>query len=464
MKINSFHEKNKKKKFIIIFSVVCMMLVVGVFLYTSYAWFESEKVFNSFSGNVGNVGDIYFSIYVDGVASNFVPSSYDRINFDHAECTNGATVTWDNDSWAPIVNNLTISRTKCTLFFADNSASTVITKLVGDADSSSTDEIDNGTDASGCTNTLAYDDYENLRYTGANPCNYVTFNDESAGWRIIGVFDGYVKLVRNGSIGNYIWDSSSSDVNSGLGINQWGESDSYQGADLMKLLNPGYEDNFDYICDEDPGAGGVYCEQSYVNGSIYWQSSEGQCYFNGSYAARECCFDGYCAVMGINENARNMIDDHYWYVGAVESNNNDAMIPLNLYEAERGYLTGKTCSYNSYCNDEVERTTDWNGYIGLIYPSDYGYASGGINRQSCLSSSINNSACSSSNWLSFKNGSENARYYTLTPYSGDYASEVVEINSSGYWSEVYPSLYLKSHVQITGGNGSQTNPYILSLE
>ena len=59
---------------------------------------------------------------------------------------------------------------------------------------------------------LEKDPYE-CRYffTGANPNNYITFNDETAGWRIISVeCDGTIKILRNESIGNYQWDSSNS--------------------------------------------------------------------------------------------------------------------------------------------------------------------------------------------------------------------------------------------------------------
>ena len=57
---------------------------------------------------------------------------------------------------------------------------------------------------------------ENIRYYGADPNNYVSFNDEL--WRIIGVFkdidDGTgnketrIKIARSESIGNYAWDSN----------------------------------------------------------------------------------------------------------------------------------------------------------------------------------------------------------------------------------------------------------------
>ena len=59
-------------------------------------------------------------------------------------------------------------------------------------------------------NGLEKDPYE-CRYffTGANPNNYITFNDEKAGWRIISVgCDGTIKIVRATSIANRAWDSS----------------------------------------------------------------------------------------------------------------------------------------------------------------------------------------------------------------------------------------------------------------
>ena len=59
---------------------------------------------------------------------------------------------------------------------------------------------------------LEKDPYE-CRYffTGANPNNYITFNDEKVGWRIISVeCDGTIKIMREANIGYYAWDSSNS--------------------------------------------------------------------------------------------------------------------------------------------------------------------------------------------------------------------------------------------------------------
>ena len=57
---------------------------------------------------------------------------------------------------------------------------------------------------------LYKDEYEEGKYTykGANPNNYVTFNNEEAGWRIISISsDGTIKIMRAESIGDYQWDN-----------------------------------------------------------------------------------------------------------------------------------------------------------------------------------------------------------------------------------------------------------------
>ena len=59
---------------------------------------------------------------------------------------------------------------------------------------------------------LYKDEYEDRYfYRGANPNNYVTFNNEPAGWRIVSIeSDGTIKIMRNASIGPQAWDSSDS--------------------------------------------------------------------------------------------------------------------------------------------------------------------------------------------------------------------------------------------------------------
>ena len=77
---------------------------------------------------------------------------------------------------------------------------------------------------------LYEDEYEDGRYfyKGANPNNYVTFNNERAGWRIVSIEpDGTIKIMRINSIGNQHWDTS--------GSNNWARP-----ASLNTYLNGTY--------------------------------------------------------------------------------------------------------------------------------------------------------------------------------------------------------------------------------
>ena len=74
---------------------------------------------------------------------------------------------------------------------------------------------------------LYADEYEPGRYfyKGANPNNYITFNNET--WRIISIeSDGSIKIMRNESIGNRAFDS--------------GNSNAWETSDIKSYLNGNY--------------------------------------------------------------------------------------------------------------------------------------------------------------------------------------------------------------------------------
>ena len=74
------------------------------------------------------------------------------------------------------------------------------------------DTILDNTDIVTSGDGLYEDEYEDGRYfyKGANPNNYITFNNEKAGWRILSIEpDKTIKIVRTAGI-SQAWDSSSS--------------------------------------------------------------------------------------------------------------------------------------------------------------------------------------------------------------------------------------------------------------
>ncbi len=286
------------------------------------------------------------------------------------------------------------------------------------------------------TTNLAVDDYGNTRYIGKDPNNYVSIDGDI--WRIIGVMkdvdDGTgnksdrVKLIRSETIDKYSWDTSDCSVNTCSGVNEWSQ------ADLMKLLNPGYESES-------------------VDGSLYWNNQP--------------------------DKLKNMIGNAVWNTGSNGTNDYDSSsngLTKHFYTYERSENTGKICTSGDKCNDTVTRTTTWTGKVGLMYPSDYGYATSGgsgADRATCLNKELYNwsdssvSDCKNNDWL-FDSSSVQ---WTLSPCaSSSGAVNVFQVDSSGSVgggdesavTYVRPVGYLLSNTLIQSGDGSSGNPFILS--
>ena len=273
---------------------------------------------------------------------------------------------------------------------------------------------------------------ENIRYYGSNPNNYVSFNNEL--WRIIGVFDNNVKLMRKNYLGWFSWDSSDSNVNNGKGINQWGESTDEEG---------------NYY----PGAK----LQVYLNKRYYGGDTTVLCYNadNNTLA---------CPTSTLDEASKSLIDNHTWNTGAIEYKTRTDT--LAFYQDERGTKTGKNCTSSDNCNDNIIRTTEWTGYIGLPYVTDWAYASGeSICEVNMIKEDNREYICNRNNWMP-----KGLWFWTLSPGLNNKDSNNVwglisQVNilngPAKNNSAFFPAIYLKSNVLIDSGNGSESNPYIL---
>ena len=285
----------------------------------------------------------------------------------------------------------------------------------------------------------------NIRYYGASPSNYIDIGDRTSDnqiilWRIIGVFDHKVRIVRDESIGQYSWDTSASNVNTGLGINEWSQ------ADIMKLLNPGYTANKDLNKD------GTKIE---VNNSLWWDSQDGNCYKGMNNATSPCDFTS----IGLSNSVKSKISSETVYLGG---GNSDTIYANQAYIMERG----DTVVQNP--KDGLPRTTSWIGKVALMYPSDYGYATD-LNNCNVTINNYNAAACKDNNWLFTGNVNR-----FITPYVR-YAAVVwgvergIELNGSveAYNAnvhelfEVLPVLTLKSKVVLESGTGTSTEPFVV---
>ena len=255
------------------------------------------------------------------------------------------------------------------------------------------------------------------RYEGKNPNNYIWFNNEY--WRIIGVFDSashgvsgkkMVKIIREEILDVLVWDKSK--------INNWNTSS------LKSLLN------------------GVYYNAQDGTASGY-------CYGFGAFANIPANCD--YTKKGIQSGYREMIANVTWYLGGCSST---SATTSTFYGYERG-----TTVYSG-------RPTSTTGYIGLMYPSDYGYS---VLSSSCARttnlSSYSTSRCAGQSWL-YGKGFE----WTLTPYSSNSAyvfllfeNGYLDGNSAYIGYGFLPVLYLDASVYKIDGDGSLGSPYIIEM-
>ena len=277
--------------------------------------------------------------------------------------------------------------------------------------------------------------YESANYDYANNCEI---------WRIIGVFEvtdengdtaQRLKIINTNSTFQASWDSSADGtqegetaINGGNGINQWGPSGDYNGADLMQLLN-GY-----YI-----GKPNSECKYNNVSG----QAGFGQTCTTESLVAAK--------MKPLTSVALSMATSAVWDTYAVSATSVKSSNASTAYLQEKGiraqYTGSSECVATSgvYCNDGITRTTSWTGLVGLMSVSDIGYANGWLYNNSIYPWSISQSSSSSHSNYVWYSGSPPAYYSVASQTFG-----------------VWPALYLDSNIQIIGGDGDLI-PYKLNI-
>ena len=162
-----------------------------------------------------------------------------------------------------------------------------------------------------------------------------------------------------------------------------------------------------------------------------------------------------------NDNTRDAIENVVWNLGG--SSTYDDITASMFYERERG-----TTVYSG-------NSTTWIGKVGLMYPSDYGYATSGgqaSDRVTCLAEKLykwgssSESDCHNNDFL-FKSS---YHQWTLVPYFytdgtvflvNSYGAACLDGAGNSYG--VRPALFLKSSIYISGGTGSSTEPYQLKV-
>ena len=273
--------------------------------------------------------------------------------------------------------------------------------------------------------------HNGIRYEGANPNNYICLDNNTTGscsnkellFRIIGLFEEeltgssimnnskskLLKIISTTDYGTSRWAASTVSTNN-YNLNNWEQSD------IATTINNDYLGNLFNISE-----------------------------FHSKFA-----------------NQHNGMAQAKWHLGGANSStyNWEQVTAANMYAIERN--TSAVYSSNPpYLF----------GYVGLMYPSDYGYAAKG-----CQSTKLfelnNNQTCLDNNWLyqsQLDTFGGNVDEWLISP-SSENDNNVSIIRRQGYIqasgidsTDEYnyrPVFYLDSkELSIAGGEGTSTNPY-----
>ena len=251
------------------------------------------------------------------------------------------------------------------------------------------------------------------RYAGANPNNYVCFGStenpcpEENLYRIIGVFDNEVKLIKS--------DYTTS--------NQTGTDGDYVGTYPYDLSS--YIGNL--------GSSSI--------SSYYWNGSANNTWSESPLNTVNLKTN---FLNSIGSTWSNLIATHSWKVGGMAYS--DTNTAKQYYDTEIGSSSS---------------STTYSAKIGLMYVSDYGFAA---SPDYWTTELYNYEPSKSSNWMymglyewTISRSSGTLAYAFFIHWEGRIGSEGVG-SGSGISYAVRPCFYLNSNVQYASGSGTATDP------
>ena len=297
-------------------------------------------------------------------------------------------------------------------------------------------------------------DSGNIRYYGASPNNYIYFNcsdysNQSSRtceiWRIIGVFDGKIKLIRNESIGDMTYDNDEEDTYL-KSISSYSDSNKV----VKKLSNneKNKRKSVKFIVSGGPGKIDAQGENDYSTSSL--QKILNNYYYNSKNYSGNSSYT--FTNIGIkNDVTRNIISSNNYYLGGIQYEVNYNV--NKIYQEERS-----TEVYDG-------NATTWTGKLAIPYPSDYGYAVD-LNKCSKSLNLYNDAVCISNNWMSSISTSEiwllNPRTDTSNQ-SSSIVSNKISFSPVDDKKAIFSTLYLDSKLTIKSGSGTSSSPYQLSV-
>ena len=294
-----------------------------------------------------------------------------------------------------------------------------------------------GTSFETLMSTSTPDVYEEngIRYEGADPKNYICLDNKTGGacsdssllFRIIGLFD----------------EDTSSDGTTRAGTKK-----------LLKVIDT---NNYG-------GASGKVWNSAGTNN---WSTASLKTELNGTY------LDALLGTLNVNSKLSSAIANAKWNLGGASDSNHKTLTAEGIYTEERN----TSAIYSGNPSSIYAK-------VGLMYPSDYGYATVGgsaTSKENCRAKELYNwddssySDCKNNDWLFTSQATSwgsNKSEWLLSPYSSD-SSRAARLNRAGYVGlsingivgdyllAVRPTFYLDSSILkiVDTGDGTKDNAY-----
>lgn len=330
---------------------------------------------------------------------------------------------------------------------------------------------------------------------GTDPKNYMTFNGETAGWRIIGVFptEDYegnieyrIKLIRDKAIGKFKFDNKYGDYSGKipLGTSYSEFSTNFADAQVMYMMNLNNNDPDvnkyllpGYSYDKTTG----YVKD--VNGNVMYKAGCAPARIDVGDTTYTC----EAVSWKLNDEALNYTTPVKWYDGAIldsdryydeETDPADLFVVELMYKYERG-----TNVYTSLHFPTAKQNYSAFARVGLMNASDYGFTFANGVMPLCYQSPTHCTNDKNDPYTSYSAGpgypeyswlfhSQEPNWFIGKSYlpeegsgvdnmgyiTGQGGTAVIDMVVDSEPHAVRPVVYLNADVQLVG-EGTHDNPY-----
>ena len=407
--------------------IIIILLLGGIIVYLLSENHNLKESGNNYENNkvIKHENMISMMLETEAKSGNYEmttreswPTESYIFNSELSKCENGGELSWDDENKRVLMSGNVSD--KCYVYFDKVlTLADYVKSLYTGTQGDNNIYYHNGTITTD-DGTLIDANDNSYRYAGANPNNFLCFGSDETPcptdnlYRIIGVFDGNVKLIK--------YDYADSNL---LGIDG-----DYQGQ---------YANDSSY-----------YKGSNYENiAAYYWNNSTKKNTWSESLLNKTNLNTNF--ITNIGEEWAKKIATTTWKVGENTWANVGSVVPATAYQNE---------VVNPVTTNTTDNATEYSAKIGLMYVSDYGFAAS-PSTWTLSMSSYSNTTATSTNWMymglsewTISRYANNRSRAHIVSYTGEVSHYILTGNSFG----LRPSFLLLASVTYDSGMGVSSDP------